>query len=363
MNKKAVLSSLGLLLGGRLAGNVASSAARSAKSPLRNFYTRMARRGFEEGFSGASKEIMPTWRRPLLTRLGPTTGLLDYDAARFLGQDVSKKVDSFKKLINKEHIPNADILNNLREGSLYGMSKKLGVRPRQLLQHYKSLPLDYQQIIKSRGKSEFSSPLFRHLSDAINVRQPLNNPTFLEQKVLPYMYGTSKPTGMFGKTVGLSALNAGTQDALFQTAFSGKPITGLMTGLATGLAESAPEAAALHLASQGRNKVLTSLKSNLVNTGYRSVQNPNLGNKAVAAITGELDSNMKEFIQMGKDLAKPFNNPADKAIKQEVLNAVNHHGAPQHLSQAFKEEIFNPAVNRIKTFAPNLYNQVTYNYQ
>lgn len=362
MNKKAVLSSLGLLLGGRLAGNVASSAARSAKSPLRNFYTRMARKGFEEGFSGSSSELMPLWRRPLLTRLGPTTGLLDYDAARFLGKDVASKVDNFKKLINQEHVPNIDILNKLREGSLYGISKKLGLRPRQLLQQYKALPLDYQQIIKYKGKSEFSSPLFRHLSDAINIRRPTNNPTFLEKKVLPLMYGKSESTNIFGKTVGLSALNAGTQDALFQTAFSGKPVTGLVSGLVTGLAESAPEATALQLASKGRNKVLTSLKSNLVNTGYRSVQNPNLVNRAAATIIGELDSNMKEFIQMGKDLAKPFKNPSDRVIKKEVLDAVNHHGAPQNLATAAKEEILNPALNRIKTLAPNLYNQITYNY-
>lgn len=362
MHKKALFSSLGLLLGGRLVGNAASRAARSSKSPLRGFYTRMARRGFEDGFTGAQKEILPLWRRPLLTRLGPTTGLLDYDAAKFLGGDVASKVNNFKTLINKPNLTNEDILKNLSKTNLYEMSKSLGVRPRQLVQQYRNLPLDYQQIIKSNGPSDFSSPLFRHISDAINYVRPSSAPTFLEKKILPLMYGKPKNVNAFNRTVGLSALNAGTQDALFNSLASGRPVSGFLQGLATGIAESAPEAATLQLASAGKPKILTALKSNLINSGYKSVQNPTFGNRAVAGITGELDSNMREFVQMGKDLAKPFKSKTDNLIKNKVIDAVEHHGSPQYLRQAVQEDIINPAVNRIKSYAPNLYNQVTYEY-
>jgi hypothetical protein len=362
MEKKAILSSLGLLLGSRLAGNTVSTLARSTKSPLRNFYTRMARRGFEDGFTNAQREILPTWRRPLLTRFGPTTGLLDYDASKFLGSDVASKIDKFKKLTNNLNLPNEEILKRLNESSLYNMSRSLGLRPRQLVQQYKELPLDYQQMIRSKGQSEFSSPLFRHISDAINYGRPATAPTFIERNVLPLMYGASKPSNVFNKTVGLSALNSGTQDAVFSSLVSGRPVSGLLQGLATGIAESAPEATALQLANSGKLKTLTALKSNLINTGYQSVQNPTFANRAIANTTGVLDSNMKEFVQMGKDLAKPFKNKTDNLIKNKAMEAVEQHGSPAHLRQAIKEDLVNPFVKRIKTLAPDLYDQATYSY-
>jgi hypothetical protein len=362
MKKQAVLSSLGLLLGGRLAGVAGSALARSNRSPLRNFYTRMARRGFEEGFKGFEKELLPNWRWPALTRLGPTSGLLDYDAARFLGRDAASKVNTFKSNFNLNNYSNAQILENLSKSSLSDMSKSLGLRPRDLVKHYRELPSDYQKIIKSKDSSGFSSPMFRHLSDSLNYKNDIGAPGWIENRVLPYLYGRSNNSNVFKKTVGLSALNAGTQDALFNAAVSGRPISGMLQGIATGMAESAPEAAALSAAAGGKLKTLTALKSNLINTGYQSAVNPNLGNRAITGTVGNIDSNMREFLQMGKDLANPGKNKVDKMLQSEAMKAIEHHGSPQNIREAIKEEFINPAVSRIKKYAPDMFKQLTYEY-
>jgi len=61
-------------------------------------------------------------------------------------------------------------------------------------------------------------------------------------------------------------------------------------------------------------------------------------------------------------LAKPLSNPADRLLKHNILQGVQHHGSPASIRSAVNEELVAPTVNRIKSFAPNLYNQLTYSY-
>jgi hypothetical protein len=136
----------------------------------------------------------------------------------------------------------------------------------------------------------------------------------------------------------------------------------MLQGIATGMAEIAPEAVSLGAAAAGKFKTLTALKSNLINTGYQSVINPNLSNRAVTSTVGNIDSTMREFLQMGKDLANPGKNKVDKLLKGEAMKAVEHHGSPQHIREAIKEEFINPAVSRIRSYAPEMFDQLTYNY-
>lgn len=308
----------------------------------------MARRGFEEGFANKPQEILPGWRWPLLHRTGPTTGLLDYDLGRFVGSDFGSKVNALKTKFNVKDFSNEDILNKLKGSNIYDLSRSLNVRPRDLVKMYRDLPQDYQSLI--RAKSDFSSPVFRHLSDAMNAGLKQTKPTLLEEKILPRLYGEAGKSNMLTKTVGLSGLNAGAQDAVLSTAVTGSPIKGMLQGLAVGMAESAPEAAALSAAASGKTKTLAALKANLINMGYRGTQQPMA--KTQAQIMKGLDSNMREFVMAGEDLAKPVKNKMDQMLQKQLLKGVQEHGSPQHIATAAKEELATPVLKKIENWLP-----------
>lgn len=349
LSKQASLSAIFAMLAGRAGNTLATSAVRSKNSPLRSYYSTMARHGLEEGLDGAKERLLPTLGRPILQRFGPATGLLDYDLARTMGEQGVHMYNSMKAKYPALQATSArDLFSKFQaikpEKGIYDVAKSLNMRPREILSEIRKLSPESQMLLHSRG-ANFQSPVMRHLSDAL-TKYPTSGIADWTKR-----FYSSKPiTSQFRTTTAFGGLSGMTQSLAMNPT---RPFSAIAHGAASAM-ETAPEALMLNRAAAGHMNLLTAGKASLLGLGRNTVNAPSLSNKAIYRGASLYDANAREFLLAGKDVANMGKNlGTDKrllALGEKMNHTIDHHGTPKAFAHGVKTDIVDPIAKKTTGF-------------
>ena len=352
---------------------------RSKHTPLRSYYTNIARKGLDAGFENRTSTMLPITGATALTALGPATGVLEHLVGNQIGQHIRHDFDTAShQLVGKmPHLQSAlgghdpklqDVINlmtpgtanNLRQISISKNNwRRLRRQVGNQVQHpliravLQANDLPTQQMI-DHGKQimpQATSPLIRHIGGALQLNVPQSP---LADRVAR---ATIKPVAPRHQGTALLA-EAGIPTAVNLLTGATSPVSAALN-----MAYPAYEAVLAHKAEQGKVQGLVGMKTRLMS----NMANPQPGVLPLAARTaqrawGWFDPVVDEFTRVGDNLNKIRqtanteasklgpNAPAAQAIIRNTADAFSERGSYRNIAKGLSQD-FSPELNAVgRTF-------------